>query len=75
MSLRRFILWFMPEAMKKAAEANSRAWLSTCKHCGAENSVWDIGGIRYKAAGEFMTRVKCQNCGKFGFTTFTQRKA
>jgi hypothetical protein len=73
-SLRSFILWFMPDAMKKAAEADSRAWIGTCKHCGAGNSIWDIGGIRYKAAGEPITRVRCPKCGKFGFVTFRKCK-
>jgi ribosomal protein S27E len=69
-SLRNFILWFMPARMKAAAEADSRTWVGACKHCGAETSVWDIGGIRYKAAGQPTTRVKCSTCGKFSFVKF-----
>ncbi len=70
MSLRSLILWLMPAKMKAEAEADSRTWIGTCKHCGAETSIWDIGGIRYKGRGERTTRVKCQKCDKPGFMTF-----
>lgn len=73
MSLRGVIMWFMPAGMKKAAEADSRAWAGECKHCGAINSIWDLGGIRYKASGEPTMRIKCRGCGKFGFSTFRKR--
>lgn len=70
MRLRGFIMWFMPAEMKKAAEADSRAWVGACRQCGATNSIWDLGGIRYKAAGEPTMRVKCPKCGAISFTTF-----
>ncbi|MBL9011386.1 MAG: phage terminase large subunit family protein [Alphaproteobacteria bacterium] len=66
MGIRSFIMWFMSPAMKARVEADSRKWIATCPHCGAGTSVWDLGGIRYKAAGRPLTRFKCPACGKFG---------
>ncbi len=74
MSLRSFILWFMPAKMKADAEADSRTWIGACSHCGTETSIWDTGGIRYKSAGRPTIRVKCPSCKKFGFTTFRKMR-
>ena len=32
--------------------------------CGQTASIWDIGGIRYKAYGKPTTMVKCPHCKK-----------
>ena len=52
--------------VKAAAEAESRSWIATCPHCGASASIWDLGGIRYKASGTPSIRFKCPSCGKSG---------
>ena len=31
-------------------EAESRDWFWICESCGTEFSVWDLGGIRYRAS-------------------------
>jgi transposase-like protein len=66
MGLRSFVMWFMPAATKAAAEVESRSWIATCPHCGASASIWDLGGIRYKASGTPSIRFKCPSCGKSG---------
>ncbi len=58
--------WVGPETAA-AMEAHSRAWLIECPHCGHERSIWEIGGIRYKAAGEQRNRMRCPKCGKAGW--------
>jgi phage terminase large subunit GpA-like protein len=50
-----------------AMEAESRAWMVSCPHCGFERSVWDTGGVRYKAAGTSRNYMRCPNCGKRGW--------
>ena len=51
-----------------AAEADSKAWLIVCPHCGFSRSVWETGGVRYKAAGENKRmRMSCPNCGQAGW--------
>lgn len=48
-------------------EAQSRSWMIRCPHCGFERSVWDAGGVRYKAAGTKRQRMTCANCGRSGW--------
>jgi len=50
-----------------AMEAHSRAWRVTCPNCGHERSIWEMGGIRYKAAGEPRIRARCPRCGQSGW--------
>jgi len=66
MGLRNLILRFMSPARRAAVEADSRAWKATCPKCGAKASIWDLGGIRYKAVGKPLTGLRCRSCGKFG---------
>lgn len=58
--------WVGPETAA-ALEAHSRAWLVQCPDCGHQRSIWEIGGIRYKAAGEQRNRMRCPACGKAGW--------
>ena len=50
-----------------AMEAHSRAWLVECPHCGHLRSIWELGGIRYKAAGKPRTYGRCPRCGRGGW--------
>jgi len=45
-------------------EAESRAWMARCETCGNERSIWDLGGIRWKAAGNPRRRLKCPSCNR-----------
>jgi len=51
----------------EAMEAESRAWMVRCPHCGFERSVWETGGIRYKASGTSRNYMRCPSCGKRGW--------
>jgi DNA-directed RNA polymerase subunit RPC12/RpoP len=48
-------------------EAESRAWMVSCPHCGFERSLWDTGGVRYRAAGTSRNYMRCPSCGKRGW--------
>jgi hypothetical protein len=48
-------------------EAESRSWMVQCPNCGFERSVWEMGGVRYKAAGTSRWLRRCPNCGKVGW--------
>lgn len=61
--IQRLVMKLVPQRMGKAMEAESRAWMIQCS-CGAERSVWDAGGIRYRAAGEPRRWQVCHTCGK-----------
>lgn len=73
MSLRSFIMWFMSPATKAAAEAESRKWIATCPNCGRETSIWDLGGLRYKASGTPSRGMVCAGCGKRGMHPITYK--
>lgn len=66
MGLRNLFLKLMSPARRAAMEAESRAWKATCPNCGRKTSIWDLGGIRYKAAGQPLKGFRCAGCGKFG---------
>lgn len=43
----------------------SKQWKFTCL-CGQTSSIWNIGGIRYKAVGDSTKAIRCPYCKKFG---------
>jgi transposase-like protein len=65
MAARDFVMWFMRPATRAAAEAESRQWMATCEHCHNTHSIWDLGGLRYHAAGRPVMRRKCPDCGQW----------
>jgi hypothetical protein len=71
--MRGFVMRFMPDRMRKAAEAESRQWIGRCRHCGCETSIWDVGGLRYGAAGRPTKLLRCPHCRKIGPLTFEKR--
>jgi len=52
----------LPRSWAESMESDSRKWHIQCS-CGYEQSIWDIGGIRWKAIGEPRTLRKCPGCG------------
>jgi hypothetical protein len=52
----------LPKAWADDIEADSRKWMVRCS-CGHEVSIWDIGGVRYKAHGNPKTVRQCPSCG------------
>lgn len=63
----RFLTRFGGPELAAAMEAHSRAWLVQCPNCGHERSIWELGGIRYKAAGNPRMRLRCPKCGQAGW--------
>lgn len=53
----------LPDAWAASLESESRAWRMRCP-CGAETSIWDMGGIRWKAAGRPRRLGTCGTCGR-----------
>jgi len=51
----------LPRRWAASVEAESRAWQVLCP-CGFSRSVWELGGIRWKAAGEPRRRLWCPQC-------------
>jgi predicted RNA-binding Zn-ribbon protein involved in translation (DUF1610 family) len=64
----RFFTRFLGREAAAAAEAESRAWLMKCPNCGFQRSVWETGGVRYKASGgSSRVMMKCPSCGQTGW--------
>jgi len=60
----RLLRAILPSGWFQQMEAESRAWIMTCSQCGAEQSVWDAGGVRWKAKGQRMFHARCVSCGR-----------
>jgi translation initiation factor 2 beta subunit (eIF-2beta)/eIF-5 len=62
----RLILAFVSPATARDMEAHSRAWKLVCSACGGRTSVWEAGGIRWKARGrsKTLTVLRCSVCGQ-----------
>lgn len=60
----KFIKMFVSETTFAAMEAESKLWTAKCANCNHERSIWSMGGIRYKAAGNPRMYRGCPNCGQ-----------
>jgi hypothetical protein len=70
----KFIFALMPATWAKAAEAESRTWMLTCAKCGHEQSIWDVGGIRWGSRGRSYTFRRCASCHKLGWQKVVRKK-
>jgi len=67
--MQRLITSLVPKSWAESMEADSRLWMVPCPNCKFEQSIWDIGGIRWKATGnsKTLTLRRCPNCGERGW--------
>lgn len=63
--LRKAILAWSPD-LAAAIERESRQWIMQCPQ-GHEQSVWDAGGIRYRAAGNPQRVAWCPKCKRLAW--------
>ena len=54
----------MPRSWAQSMEAELRAWLARCETCGHERSIWELGGIRWNAAGTPRRPLPCPTCNR-----------
>ncbi len=54
-------------------ETESRRWFLQCPDCGFEISVWDSGGMRFRARGKAYRRGRCRGCNRVGMLRLYQR--
>jgi hypothetical protein len=55
-------------------EADSRMWMMQCPNCGWERSLWELGGIRYKAVGNPRSLQRCPNCRQIRWMKIYRRE-
>ncbi len=64
----------LPDSWAADMEAESRTWMVKCP-CGYEQSVWEMGGIRWKAAGNPKRYLRCPSCGDRHWHTIYRRQS
>ncbi len=62
-TIQKLYKFFLSANSFNKARSESQEWYFKCD-CGNEFSMWDIGGIRYKAKGNPIKVVKCTRCHK-----------
>jgi hypothetical protein len=58
----------LPATWAEEMRAESLGWMVRCT-CGFERSVWEMGGVRWKAMGNPQRLMRCPQCG--GYTLHT----
>jgi len=71
--IQNFFKAVMPASWAESMEKESREWMLKCNNCGSEKSVWEHGGIRWKAAGNPTRRMLCFNCSTLSAHTTYRR--
>ena len=63
-AIQKFFTAVLPTRWAEHMKRDSQAWHIYCTGCGYSRSVWDCGGIRWKAKSYGKrTLVRCPNCG------------
>ena len=63
--IQKLVMTLLPKSWGSAIKRESEQWVARCPVCSAERSVWEIGGIRYKAASVGKrVLVHCPQCDK-----------
>lgn len=63
--IQKFVIALLPKRWSADIQAESESWLLQCPTCGTERSVWEVGGVRYKAKSVGKrARVWCPTCNQ-----------
>jgi hypothetical protein len=65
----------VPRRWADEMEAESRSWMLRCDACGLERSVWETGGVRWKAAGRSSRLMRCAQCDRATWHTLYRTQA
>ncbi|MBK8780220.1 MAG: hypothetical protein IPO22_00115 [Anaerolineales bacterium] len=69
----RFSKAILSEAAFEDMKKSSDSWKVQCPNCKYERSVWEMGGIRWKAAGNPKMLRGCPNCNQQGWHLIYQK--
>ena len=72
-AIQKLMMRLLPAKWAASMEEESRSWMASCPGCGSEKSVWELGGIRWKAAGSPSMLLRCPACGKTALHKITRR--
>jgi len=73
--IQRLVSFFSSEKKKEAIKKDSMLWGFTCANCHKRSSIWEIGGVRYKAKGNPRSLIKCPGCGKKAMQRINKKEA
>lgn len=73
--VQKFVTVLLPARWAADMERESRSWMARCENCGETASIWDRGGIRWKAAGRPRAYGKCRACGRNAWHTITREQS
>lgn len=71
------LLWTsLPSTWARAIQAESESWLLRCPACGTTRSVWEVGGIRFKAASRSKRLyLRCTHCKSWQWMPMERKPA
>jgi hypothetical protein len=61
--IQQFFIAILPRTWSEDMRTESLDWICRCT-CGFERSVWEMGGIRWKAKGAPQRLILCPKCGQ-----------
>ena len=74
--IQKFVTSVLPKSWRQAIQHESENWLLRCPACDAVQSVWDMGGIRYKAASSHKkVMARCPQCANTSLMPLEYREA
>ena len=63
--IQKFVTTVLPKSLRQAIQHESQNWLLRCPDCDSVQSVWDLGGIRFKAAStNKKILARCPHCSQ-----------
>lgn len=72
--LQRFFFRLLPPHLAEQMRDESERWTLRCDGCGGSKSLWEVGGIRWRATPDpKRTIVRCRRCGGLRAATLTLR--
>ncbi len=71
--MQKILTGLLPRSWAQPMETESREWMTRCS-CGQEQSVWDAGGIRWKAKGTPKRLMNCPACGTQSMQTLYRKR-
>lgn len=70
--IQSFLQKVLPKKWATDMEAESRAWMVRCP-CGHKRSIWELGGVRWKASGNPRRLLACPACGQTTWHTVVKK--
>jgi hypothetical protein len=74
--MQKFVTKVLPKSWSQAIRHESENWLLRCPACDAVQSIWDIGGVRYKAtSSNKKVMARCRHCSKTSLMPLEYRES